>query len=226
MKKVRVWDLPLRLFHWALVVLLVLAFVTQQIGGNAMEWHFRAGYAVLALLAFRLVWGLVGPRYARFSSFLYGPSSVVGYLRGTGDTRLLGHNPLGSLSVFALLAAVLVQALSGMFSNDDIASEGPLARFISKELSDRITGFHMDVSFWILVALVVLHLLAVAWYALVKKRNLVGPMLSGDQAVEADAGSVEAADDSWRMRLLALVIFALCAGAIAYLVTRPPAYMY
>ena len=226
MKKVRVWDLPLRLFHWALVVLLVAAFVTQQIGGNAMEWHFRVGYAVLALLAFRFVWGFVGPRYARFSSFLYRPSSILGYLRGSSGKHVLGHNPLGSLSVFALLAAVLMQALSGMFSNDDIASEGPLARFISKELSDRITGFHMDVSFWILVALVVLHLLAIAWYAFVKRRNLVGPMLTGDQAIESDSGEVEAADDSWKTRLLALAILALCAGAVAYLVTRPPAYMY
>ena len=224
MNKVRVWDLPLRLFHWTLVLLLAAAFVTQQIGGNAMEWHFRVGYAVLALLAFRLVWGFVGPRYARFSSFLYGPSSILGYLRGS--EHVLGHNPLGSLSVFALLAAVLMQAVSGMFSNDDIASEGPLVRFISKDLSDRITEFHEDVSFWILVALIVLHLLAIAWYAFVKKRNLVGPMLTGDQAIESGSGEVEAADDSWKMRLLALVILALCAGAIAYLVTRPPTYMY
>ncbi len=226
MKKVRVWDLPLRLFHWALVLLLAVAFVTQQIGGNAMEWHFRAGYAVLALLAFRTLWGLVGPRYARFSSFLYGPSTIVGYLRGTKLKYRLGHNPLGSLSVFALLAGSLVQALSGMFANDDIASEGPLVRYISKELSDQITVLHKDLFFWVLVALVVLHLLAIAWYALGKKRNLVKPMLTGDQEIGLDAEGVEAANDSWTMRLLALGLLALCAGGVYYVVTLPPAFAY
>src|SRR5690606_10917300 len=161
MKKVRVWDLPLRLFHWALVVLLVAAFIAQQIGGNAMDWHFRAGYAVLALLAFRILWGLFGPRYARFSGFLRGPSSIISYLRGSSDSHGLGHNPLGGLSVIALLLGVLAQAMSGMFANDDIVNEGPLVRYISKELSDQITGLHKDLIFWVLVALVVLHLLAI-----------------------------------------------------------------
>lgn len=222
MKTIRVWDLPLRLFHWALVLLLIVAFVTQYVGGNAMEWHFRAGYAVLVLLAFRILWGLVGPRYARFSSFIYGPSTIAGYLRGA-DARGPGHSPLGSLAVFAMLGAVLAQALTGMFANDDIASEGPLARFISKDLSDQITWVHQDVTFWVLAALVVLHLLAIAWYALGRKKNLVKPMLTGDQEVEGDDAA--SASDSWRTRLLALAILALCAGGMLYLLNMPRTYI-
>jgi cytochrome b len=224
MKKLRVWDLPLRLFHWSLVAFLLASFVTQAIGGNAMDWHFRAGYAVLTLLAFRLVWGIVGPRYARFSSFLYGPSAIAAYLRGASGPHV-GHNPLGSLSVFAMLAVVLAQALSGMFANDDIASEGPLARFVSKDMSDRLTWFHADVNAWILLALVCLHVLAVAWYGLARSQNLVKPMWSGDLELGPDAGPVEATSDSWRTRLLALAILAGCAGGMYYLVNMPRTYL-
>lgn len=223
MKKVRVWDLPLRLFHWALVALLIVSFVTQQIGGNAMDWHFRAGYAVLVLIAFRLVWGFVGPRYARFSSFLYGPSSIVSYLRGKSGR--LGHNPLGALSVFALIAAVLVQAMTGMFANDDIASEGPLARYISRDLSDQLTWIHKDVSFVMLIALVALHLLAIVWYVWVKKKVLVNPMLTGDQEVAEESGiDATPANDSWKTRLLALVILGMLAGGMIWLVNLPRSY--
>ncbi|HYD96424.1 MAG TPA: cytochrome b/b6 domain-containing protein [Noviherbaspirillum sp.] len=217
MKKVRVWDLPIRLFHWALAALVVASVVTENIGGNAMDWHFRAGYAVLALLGFRILWGLVGPRYARFSSFLYGPSTVMGYLRGE-ERKRLGHNPLGSLAVFALLGVVLAQAVSGLFSNDDIVNEGPLVKFISKELSDSFTWFHTEVSATAIYVMVGLHLAAIAFYQIGKRQNLVRPMITGDHEVEFDA---PAANDSWAMRLLALALLAAWAGAVYYLVTLP-----
>ncbi|RZI41812.1 cytochrome B [Herbaspirillum sp. HC18] len=217
MKKVRVWDLPTRLFHWALAALIVVAVITESIGGNAMEWHFRAGYAALALIAFRIVWGLVGTRYARFSGFIYGPSAILDYIR-TGKNHLLGHNPLGSLSVFSLLAVVLAQAATGLFSNDDIANDGPLVKFISKDLSDRITWFHKEVSGTAIYVLVGLHLLAVAFYLFWKKQNLVRPMITGDLEVDVEA---PAANDSWAMRLLALALFAASAGGVYYLVTLP-----
>lgn len=225
MKKVRVWDLPLRLFHWVLALLLVAAVVTQNIGGNAMEWHFRIGYAVLTLIAFRILWGVLGPRYARFSSFIYGPSSILGYVRGkergTQATRL-GHNPLGGLSVLAMLGVVLIQAVSGLFANDDIAYDGPLVKFISKELSDRMTWFHADINAIVIYVLVALHLLAIAFYGIVKRRNLVKPMITGDQEIESAAPE---ANDSWTMRLWALVLLAVCAGAVYYVVTLPPSDM-
>ncbi|WP_194724572.1 cytochrome b/b6 domain-containing protein [Noviherbaspirillum malthae] len=222
MKRVRVWDLPVRLFHWALVVLIAVAVITQKIGGNAMEWHFRAGYSILALLAFRIVWGLVGPRYARFSSFLYGPSTIVGYVRGGKEAlkrKYLGHNPLGSLSVFALLGVVLAQVVSGLYANDDIASEGPMVKFISKDLSDKFTWFHKEVSVNLIYLLVAMHVLAIAFYYFRKRQNLVKPMLTGDHEVEFDAAP---ANDSWTMRLLAVVIFAACAAAVYWLVSLPP----
>jgi cytochrome b len=210
MQKKRIWDLPVRLFHWTLAVLVAVSLITQKIGGNAMEWHFLSGYAVLALLLFRLAWGLVGSRYARFSSFLYAPAEIVAYLRGAAH-RHHGHNPLGSLSVFALLGVVLAQAISGLFSNDDIASEGPLVKFISKDWSDSFTWFHKAVSGNLIYALIGLHIAAIAYYYVRKKQNLVKPMITGDKVIDADA---PAADDSWRMRLLALALLAFSAAAI------------
>lgn len=221
MKKICVWDLPLRLFHWALVVLVVVAVVTQNIGGNAMEWHFRAGYAVLALLAFRILWGLVGTRYARFSNFLYGPSAVANYLR-SGTARqgrpVVGHNPLGAYSVFALLGVLLAQALSGLFANDDIAYDGPLVKFISKEVSDRVTWYHTEVGALLIYVLVALHVLAIVFYWVGKRRNLIKSMITGDAEFEVE---VPAAGDTWKMRLLALVLLSACAAAVYYVVTLP-----
>lgn len=219
MAKVRVWDLPVRLFHWALAVLIVVSVVTQNIGGNAMEWHFLSGYAVLALIVFRILWGLFGTRYARFSSFIHGPSAIVSYLRGAKEdmaAKRLGHSPIGSLSVFALLGFVLVQAMSGLFANDDIASEGPLVKFISKDLSDKITWFHKDISANVLYVLIGLHIAAIAFYYFGKKKNLVKPMITGDQDAAFDA---PAAEDTLKTRLLAAVILAVCAVGV-YCVTR------
>jgi cytochrome b len=224
MKKVRVWDLPIRLFHWALAVLIGVAVITQNIGGNAMEWHFRAGYAVLALLGFRIVWGLIGSRYARFSSFLYHPSTIIGYLRGHKDAlkeKYIGHNPLGSLSVIALLGVTLAQAVTGLFANDDIAYDGPLVKFISKDLSDSVTWFHKEVSATLIYVLVCMHVAAVAFYYFRKRQNLVKPMITGYHDVDFDAPE---ANDSWAMRLFALTLFVACAGGVYCLVNwqQPP----
>lgn len=218
MKKIRIWDLPTRLFHWALALLIVASIITQNIGGNAMEWHFLAGYAALTLVLFRLLWSLAGSRYARLGQLFHAPSTIFGYLRYARTrpkTHYLGHNPLGSLSVLALLAIVLAQALSGLFANDDIASEGPLVKFINKDLSDRITWFHTEVSALLIYVLVGLHVAAIAYYYFRKKENLVKPMLTGDKLVEADA---PAANDGWAMRLWAAAILLACAGGVYYLV--------
>ena len=222
MKRIRVWDLPVRLFHWILVVLIAVSIITQGIGGNAMDWHFRAGYAVLTLIFFRLIWGLVGPRYSRFSDFIHGPSTIIGYLRGSSAgsaEKYHGHNPLGSLSVFALLGVILAQAMSGLFANDDIASEGPLVKFISKDLSDRFTWFHTEVNAWIIYFLIGLHILAIAYYYAGKKKNLVMPMIAGDKQIDGDAPS---ANDSWGMRWFAAGILAACAAGVYYLVNAKP----
>jgi cytochrome b len=218
MHKVRIWDLPVRLFHWSLVILVATSIITQKIGGNAMEWHFRSGYAVLALIAFRIVWGLAGTRYARFSD----PSTIIAYVRGAGKDlkqRYHGHNPVGSLSVFALLAVILLQALSGLFSNDEIASEGPLVKFISNDLSARFTWFHTEVSAYLIYVLIGLHIAAIAYYYFGKKQNLVKPMITGDKELDAE---VPAANDTWPMRLLAALILAACGAVVYYVVTFKP----
>ena len=218
MKKIRVWDLPIRLFHWALAILIVTAVVTQKIGGNAMEWHFLAGYATLTLLLFRIIWGVIGTRYARFADFFHAPGTIIAYLQAAKngiEKTYHGHNPLGSLSVFALLGVILLQAVSGLFANDDISSEGPLVKFISKDLSDRITWFHKEVTGNLIYFLVALHVSTIIYYYLRKKQNLVKPMITGDKETNADALP---ANDSWPVRLGAAVVLAACTAAVYYLV--------
>lgn len=173
---IRVWDLPTRLFHWLLVALVLAMVATGKIGGNLMDWHGRCGLAIVGLIAFRLVWGVAGTTYARFTSFFPTPSRLRTYLRG--EWREPGHNPLGALSVFALLALLVFQAATGLAGNDDIAFRGPLFDLVGKALSDRLSGLH-KLSVNILYLLVLLHIGAILFYAHVKKDNLVKPMLTG-----------------------------------------------
>lgn len=174
--KAYVWDLPLRLFHWLLVGCVVGAFVTAKIGGNAMVWHGRLGLAIVGLLAFRIVWGLVGSTYARFAAFVRGPGAILAYLRGAWQGQ--GHNPLGALSVLALLGILTAQATTGLFSNDEIAFNGYLVPLVGSDLSGQIAGIHRLLE-KALIVLLVLHIGAIGFYASFKKRNLVKPMLTG-----------------------------------------------
>jgi cytochrome b len=174
--RIRLWDLPVRIFHWSLVVAVLVAFVTAKLGGDWMDWHGRAGLAIVGLVTFRLVWGIVGSTHARFLSFAPTPSRLRAYL--TGRWHGVGHNPLGALSVFGLLALLGVQAGTGLFSNDDIAFDGPLSGLIEKARSDSLTGLHHQLSN-VLLVLLGLHILAIAFYLLVKKHDLIKPMLTG-----------------------------------------------
>lgn len=211
---IRIWDLPTRVFHWSLVALIVTQIVTANVGGNAMVWHMRSGYGVIALLLFRLVWGLVGGRWSRFRSFLYTPASVWRYLRGR-LAEPAGHSPLAALSVFALLAALTLQVASGLFSDDEIAFSGPLTALVSSQRVDQATWFHTEVGKFVLIALVLLHVLAIAYYTLVRRKTLVRPMIGGDKLLDP---ATPASRDDARSRVLALVLFAACAGVVAYLV--------
>ena len=217
MHTVRVWDLPTRLFHWALVVCVVGLVITANVGGNWMNWHLRLGYTVLSLLLFRLVWGFVGGHWSRFSSFIYGPGTVLAYLRGEArPEHQVGHNPLGMLSVLALLFILLAQVGTGLIADDEIAFTGPLVRFVSGETVSDATGYHKDIGKFIVIALVVIHLLAIAFYKLVKKDNLVRPMLNGDKEVGFPARS---ARDTTGSRIAALAVYGLCAAAVYGLVS-------
>lgn len=207
MKSVRVWDLPLRIFHWLLVVAIVSAVVSGQIGGNLMTWHGRIGILIAGLLGFRLAWGVVGSTHSRFASFVRGPGAILAYLRG--DWGGLGHNPLGALSVIGLIGVVALQTIGGLFGNDDIAFQGPLYNLVSKETSDWITGLHHK-GFWLVGLLVTLHLAAIAFYTKVKKEPLVGPMLTGRKEVGQHEHHAEPTGGG----LIALV-FALAVGCAA-----------
>ena len=217
-KAVRIWDLPTRLFHWSLAACVVGSIISAKIGGNAMAWHLRFGYAVFTLLAFRLLWGLVGGRWSRFANFLYSPAAVLRYLRGESradEHHEVGHNPLGSGSVFALLAFLAAQVGTGLFADDEIATTGPLNKFVSAAASSRLSAYHADIGQWVLIALVLLHVAAIVYYLVKKKKNLVGPMIGGDKLLPA---GVPAAADSAATRALAEVLLAICASAVAWLV--------
>jgi cytochrome b len=214
---IRVWDLPTRLFHWGLAACVVGSVVSAKIGGNAMVWHFRFGYCVLALIVFRLAWGFLGGRWSRFSSFVRGPGTVLRYLRGRAgpDERLdVGHNPLGALSVLALLGLLALQVATGLVADDEIASSGPLARFVSGATSASATHWHKDWGQWILIGLAALHVAAIAFYAW-RGQRLVGPMVTGDKLLDP---ATPASADGTRQRLGALVLAATCAAAVAGLV--------
>ncbi len=216
LNRVRVRDLPTRLFHWALVAVLAGSVITGYVGGATMQWHARAGYAVLTLLLFRLAWGFVGGRWSRFSSLIHSPATVVNYLRGNAHPdNLVGHNPLGAISVFAMLAVLMVQVGTGLVGDDEISFTGPLNRFISTSKGLAATWYHKRVGQWLIIGLVLLHIAAVLYYSFRKKDNLVAPMVHGDKTLPS---SVEPSRDDLRSRVTALVVFALCAAVVAWLV--------
>ncbi len=218
MNTVRIWDLPTRLFHWLLAVSVIGLIVTAKVGGDAMNWHFRLGYVVFALLLFRLVWGFVGGRWSRFASFFPTPARLGRYLRGQARPEdHAGHNPLGAFSVLAMLLVLAAQVGTGLFSDDDIAFAGPLTGLVAGSTVRAASSYHKDVGQLLVIGLVVLHLLAIAFYFFAKRKNLVRPMVTGDKT-RAEAGGVTAATDGFRRRALALVLIALAAGVVTWVV--------
>ena len=209
---VRIWDLPTRIFHWALFVCVVGLIITGNIGGNLMTWHFRLGYCVMTLLLFRIVWGLIGGKWSRFGSFIYAPSTVIAYLKGQGKPEhSAGHNPLGAGSVFALLAFLAAQVGTGLISDDEITNQGPLSRFVSNASVSLANWWHKDVGKWVIAALIVLHIAAILFYLHKKKENLIKPMLHGDKQMLAP---VEPSKDTAASRVVALVVLVLCGGFV------------
>ncbi|WP_298396560.1 cytochrome b/b6 domain-containing protein [uncultured Azonexus sp.] len=203
-KRILVWDLPTRLFHWLLVGAVVGLVVTGKVGGNLIDWHGKIGLLVLGLVVFRLVWGIVGSTYARFCQFFPTPAKIATYLKGGWQAP--GHNPLGAFSVFALLGVLIFQLLTGLVANDDIAFVGPLYDLVGRDLSNLATGWHR-LSVDVLIALIVLHLAAIMFYAHVKKDNLVKPMVRGWK--EVDQG--EPARGGGALALVVALVIALAA---------------
>jgi cytochrome b len=188
-KRILVWDLPTRVFHWSLVAAVIVAIVSGEIGGDLMPVHGRAGLAILGLVTFRLVWGVVGATHARFLNFAPTPASLRAYLRGRWKGH--GHNPLGALSVFALLALLAAQVGTGLFGNDEISFTGPLFALVEERVAGQLTGLHKQLAY-LLFLLMALHVLAILAYLVVKKDNLVKPMVSGWKEVRSGASASKA----------------------------------
>lgn len=208
---VRVWDLPTRIFHWALAASVLGALGTAWAPGEWTDVHAKLGYAAGALLLFRLLWGVVGGRWSRFTSFLYSPASTVAYLRGRPHPdHLIGHSPLGALSVFGMLAVLLAQVGTGLVSDDEVAFTGPLNRYVANDTALGATWYHHEVGQWLVVALIALHVGAILYYVLKRRQPLVRAMVTGDK--EAPIGTCSSSD-RLGTRLLALALFAACALA-------------
>lgn len=216
--RVRVWDLPTRIFHWMLLPCVLGSLITAQIGGAAMTWHFRFGYTILSLLLFRLIWGFIGGHWSRFARFIYSPRTTLDYLRGQGrPEHAIGHTPLGALSVWALLVILLAQAVTGLTSDDDISFAGPLINFVSSAWVNNTTFYHTNVGKPVLITLLILHTTAIIFYHVGKRQSLIRPMLDGyKELVVANEGS----QDTAATRAKALGIFLACAWLVALIASH------
>lgn len=216
-RRIKVWDLPLRLFHWALLICVAGAVASIEIGEN-IDVHQYFGYAVLALLVFRLIWGLVGGEHARFSSFVRGPQAILGYLKNMKNHQgpSVGHNPLGALSVLGMLAVLLFQAISGLFLTDEIMFEGPLFKYISGSVASLLAEAH-EANAGILFALIGLHLAAILFYRFAKRENLITPMITGSKDIPAATPLSHARGGH---ALLGLGVFAAAAALVWSIVTQ------
>ena len=209
--RVRVWDVPVRLVHWLVVLLFAFSWWTAETG--RMDWHQYSGFAMFALVVFRVFWGLFGSSTARFSQFLRGPRAISSYLKGRWGP-LPGHNPLGALSVVALLAFLLTQILLGLFAVDvDGIESGPLSTFVSFDAGRLAAKWHHRI-FDVLLWLSLLHIAAVLFYVFFKRENLVGAMIHGQREFSEPIAPVTPASK------LRFVLGVSLAGVLTFLVMR------
>ena len=221
--RIRVWDLPVRLFHWALVILLATSYFSGRAGGDWMKLHFWSGYSILTLLLFRIVWGFIGSTTARFSDFVKGPSAALRHiaeLAGADRPREAGHNPLGGAMVLVLIFAVLAQVTAGLFSGDTDMGivNGPLSRLVADKWVDTATAFH---KFWIniLLILVGVHVLAAIVYLVWKRQNLIGAMIHGHKPAHDVVRPGEPAPRlHFASSRLAVSLLIACAAVVYFIV--------
>lgn len=218
LQSIRIWDLPTRVFHVLLALTFAGMVVTGEVGGDLMSIHFLLGYNVLALIMFRLIWGILGGHWSRFRHFVPTPSGLLSYvqsLRAQNAASHVGHNPLGALSVLAMLSLLLIQVFSGFFSDDEIANSGPWTRFVSADWVSFATEYHSDIGKAALLVLVGLHIATVIYYRRIKQVDLISPMLHGDKLLPA---KTQASRDTFTSRLFALGLYAGCLYAVYRLV--------
>ena len=217
-----VWDAFVRGFHWSLVTLFVISVTSGKVGGEWIVWHMRSGYAVLALVVFRLIWGFVGGEYARYTSFLTGP--VRGFkfaksLLGKGHEHVIGHNPVGGWMVVVLLVLLATQAGLGLFSNDEIATTGPLARYVSDATSITLMGRHRTIGNLLLI-LVGVHIAAVLFHVFVKKEGIIRAMFTGTKSLPPTLAS-EAHAARKASHPLGFVVLSVAIAAVVIAVNWP-----
>lgn len=213
-KKYLIWDLPVRIFHWSLVIVIVGAWYTSEQGSELIELHMQFGYVAIGLILFRVIWGIVGTKHARFTHFVPSPKTIINYvknLKNGNDTPIAGHNPLGSLAVLLMLLLIALQASTGLFIDDDVFSSGPYYETISKDLEKLFNTLHHN-TFDILLYVIGLHVLAIVYYWLKKKRNLVLPMITGKK----DEGSVDKSDAIPHSKLAVALVVAAAVILFVY----------
>ncbi|WP_174874100.1 cytochrome b/b6 domain-containing protein [Vogesella oryzae] len=210
--RVKVWDLPTRLFHWSLVILFGVMWWSAESG--QLQWHIRSGVTLLVLALFRLLWGVLGSQTSRFGSFVRGPAAIRAYLRGEHDG--LGHNPLGALMVLAMLAALLLQLGLGLFAADvdSYTFDGPLAKLLDGGLAEQVTEWH-GLWFNVLLGLVGVHVTAIIVYRVLHRENLVKPMLVGHKKVATPVAEPRFAS-SWFAVLLLFAVAGLVLGGLSW----------
>lgn len=216
---VPVWDAPVRIVHWVLVLLLVALLTTGLVGGDLIAWHMRLGQATIAVVVFRVLWGFAGSRNARFRAFVRGPRAVVRYARSRRSRAPeihVSHNPAGGWMVVLLLAALLVQAGTGLFANDGVLWSGPLAERVTQAASDAVSWFHRRF-WWAIVALVVVHVAAVVAYRVVLREDLISAMLHGAKRLPPELARPEdASATATRAVALLVAAFVLVFGLLTF----------
>jgi cytochrome b len=217
---VRVWDLPTRVFHWLLVLAVTGAIVTGEVGDPWMAWHYRCGELAGALVLFRLAWGLVGGHWSHFARFPPSPGRAWRHLRGTSPSvahDAVGHNPLGALSVWAMLVLILAAVGTGLVADDEISLQGPLSHLVGTDATRRATSWHIAWGLDAIFVLLALHVAAIGWYVLRRGEPILRAMWTGDKRLPSDT---PASHDSTATRILAVALAAVAAagffGAVAH----------
>jgi cytochrome b len=217
-QRIRVWDLPTRVFHAILIFSIAGLFITGELGDEVLRFHFWLGYTVLTLVFFRIAWGLVGGHWSRFINFIPTPTRLFTYIRSIREKRSpqhVGHNPLGALSVLAMLIVLLLQVFSGFMSDDEIANTGPWVALVPSDWVELATEYHTEIGKVLLIALIGLHFATVLYYKLFKNTDLISPMLHGDKVLPIHTHHSR---DTYTSRLFAISILLTCAYAVYRLV--------
>lgn len=211
-KKILVWDLPLRIFHWGFVISIVGAWITHELGEDYISLHMQFGYVALGLVSFRLIWGVIGPHYSQFKTFFPSPKLIHRYIKSKkedGNNAILGHNPLGSLSVFAMLVLVLIQSVSGLFMNDEIFTTAPYHNSLGSDV-DKIMNFIHKNAFDIIQLLILLHIGAIIYYKIFKKQALASSMFTGKKIGNEKSLSIKSS------KIVLAIIVAIIVTAFIY----------